>query len=161
LLRDINFSNKKMQYREANKSDINTIAQIRANEWGTAEYWNTRISGYMDCTHHPQQALMPRIIYLAIENETIVGFIAGHLTKRYECDGELEWIDVIREYRRNGIASELVRLLAKWFIEQNAFKICIDPGNITARQFYAKNGAEPLNEHWMVWKDINVVLAKQ
>jgi GNAT superfamily N-acetyltransferase len=150
-----------VQYREANKFDINTLAQIRANEWGTVKCWNTRISGYMDYTHHPQQALMPRIIYVAIKNEIIVGFIAGHLTKRYECDGELEWIDVISEHRRNGIASELVRLLAKWFIEKNAFKICIDPGNETARQFYAKNGAEALNEHWMVWKDINVVLAKQ
>jgi GNAT superfamily N-acetyltransferase len=126
------------------------------------ELLNTGTRAFQDIwiAHHPQQALMPRIIYVAIENETIVGFIAGHLTKRYECDGELEWIDVISKYRRNEIASELVRLLAKWFIEQNAFKICIDPGNITARQFYGKNGAEPLNEHWMVWKDINVVFEK-
>ena len=152
-----------MRYREANTLDIPVLAQIRANDWGTEEYWNTRISGYMDCKLHPQQALIPRIIYIASEIDTIVGFIAGHLTRRYEYDGELEWIDVIPEYRRKGIASALLGMLASWFVEQKALRVCVDvdPANITARHFYQRHGAEPLNKHWMIWKDINTILKKQ
>jgi hypothetical protein len=37
---------------------------------------------------------MPRVSYVAFEQGLIVGFIAGHLTRRYGCDGELEWINV-------------------------------------------------------------------
>lgn len=151
-----------IQYREADKFDIPAIAQIRARNWETEEYWNARISGYMDCQLHPQQALMPRIIYIASQADAIVGFIAGHLTKRYDCDGELEWIDVIQECRRSGIASELLQLLAAWFIEHKAVQICVDvdPANITAKHFYKKHGAKNLNRHWLVWEDINVALGK-
>lgn len=88
----------------------------------------------------------------------IIGFIAGHLTERFNCNGELEWINVIPAYRRSGIAFELLCLLASWFIEQKALKICVDVGSDAARQFYTKHGAENLNEHWLVWKDISVVL---
>ena len=38
---------------------------------------------------HPQQALPPRVIYVATEGDTLIGYVAGHLTRRYACDGEL------------------------------------------------------------------------
>jgi len=145
-------------FREAVTGDIPELAEIRAENWGTQEYWNHRISGYLDCTLHPQQALKPRIMYVALAKNMIVGFIAGHLTQRLGCDGELEWIDTRKEYQRKGIASELIRLLAKWFVLQKAFKICIDPGSEAAKEFYGKNGATMLNDHWMFWKDIRTVL---
>ena len=75
-----------------------------------------------------------------------------------ECSGELEWINVIPEYRRTGIAKAILCILAKWFIENNALKICVDPGNEIARNFYLKTGAENLNPHWMFWEDISIVL---
>jgi GNAT superfamily N-acetyltransferase len=151
-----------MHFREAGKSDIPAMARIRAARWETQEFWEKRISGYMDCEHHPQKALMPRVIYVACEGDSPVGFIAGHLTRRYECDGELEWIDVIDTRRRSGVASELLRLLAQWFAVQNARRICVnaDPANAAARSFYERHGAEPLNPHWLVWNDINIVLPK-
>ena len=141
-------------YRKATNLDIPGLAKIRSDDLETKEYWHKRISGYMSGTHNPQQALDPRIVYVACDNESIVGFVAGHLTKRYYCEGELEWINVIEGYQRRGIASELVRTLAKWFIEQKAYKICVDPGNEIARHFYKRNGAENLNTHWMFWRDI-------
>jgi ribosomal protein S18 acetylase RimI-like enzyme len=115
---------------------------------------------YLAREHHPQQALMPRILYVACEGDVPVGFIAGHLTRRYACEGELQWISVIREHRGSGVASELLRLLAAWFAEQHASRICVDvdPANLRARRFYTRHGAEPLNEHWLVWPDIRVVL---
>ena len=141
-------------YRPATKDDIPFLAAIRAKNWGDEEYWDQRITGYFNGAHHPQQALQPRILFVALDKDVIIGWIAGHLTRRLECDGELEWIDVIETYRRRGIASELVGVLAKWFIGQQVYKICVDPGNEIAREFYRKNGAGKLNEHWMYWEDI-------
>ncbi len=150
-------------YRQADKSDVPAMARIRAAEWESQEYWSARFSGYMDGKLHPQGALAPRVIYVAVEGDCLVGLIAGHLTRRYECDGELEWIDVIRERRRSGIASELLRRLAAWFGEQSASRICVDVdgGNVTARSFYRRHGAESLNRHWLVWDDIKVVLGER
>src|SRR5438309_4709694 len=47
-------------------------------------------------------------------------------SRRFACDGELEWINVDQERRGTDVASELLRLLAAWFVEQNAFRICVD-----------------------------------
>ncbi|MGH9731034.1 MAG: GNAT family N-acetyltransferase [Candidatus Acidiferrales bacterium] len=150
-------------YRLADKSDIPGMAYIRASEWETEEYWRVRISRYMDCEVHPQHALMPRVAYVALEDTAMVGFIAGHLTRRYACDGELEWINVILERRGSGIASELLRLLAAWFAEQKALRVCVDaePSNIAARRFYKRHGAADLNAHWLVWNDISAVLRNE
>jgi ribosomal protein S18 acetylase RimI-like enzyme len=149
-----------MHYKQAERSDIPAMARIRAAEWESEAYWNVRISRYLDCELHPQQALMPRIIYVASEGDCLVGFIAGHLTRRHACDGELEWINVIPECRGSGVAAGLLRLLAAWFVEQKALRICVnvDPANTAAQRFYRRHGAETLNEHWLVWNNINVVL---
>src|SRR5439155_322697 len=94
-----------VQYREGNKSDIDAIARIRASEWEAEEYWITRIMGYMDRKLHPQKALAPRVIYVALKNGSVIGFIARH--------------------------------------------------------FYARHGAEHLNEHWMVWNNIHALLREE
>jgi hypothetical protein len=86
-----------VHYKLVERSDIPAMARIRAAEWETEAYWNTRISRYLDCELHPQHALIPRVSYVASEGGCIVGFIAGHLTRRHACDGELEWINVIPE----------------------------------------------------------------
>jgi len=146
-------------YRTANKSDVPAMARIRAAEWGSDEYWRARISAYMNGAAHPQHALTPRVIYVAVIDSSVVGLIAGHLTRRYGCDGELQWIDVVRERRRKGIASELLVRLAQWFVQQKALRICVDlqPSNTGARTFYQNHGAEDLHRHWLVWNDISVV----
>jgi ribosomal protein S18 acetylase RimI-like enzyme len=151
-----------MQYREALNSDIPGMAHIRSLTWGTEDYWSSRIAGYLDGKLHPQQALAPRVIYVAEQGDTLVGLIDGHLTRRYDCNGELEWIDVAPEHRGSGVALELLRLLAAWFVEQKASRICVDcdPENAAAQKFYRRHGAETLNKHWLVWDDIKIVLAK-
>jgi GNAT superfamily N-acetyltransferase len=143
-------------YRKVDKSDIPAMARIRAAEWGEEEYWRVRISQYLDCDLHPRHALMPRVIYVALEGNSLVGFIAGHLTRRYACDGE---INVIPARRRSGISSELLRRLGAWFTGQKASRVCVDvdAANTTARRFYMRHGAEKLNEHWLVWNDISVM----
>jgi ribosomal protein S18 acetylase RimI-like enzyme len=147
-------------YRQAGPSDIPGMARLRALKRGTAEYWTDLISRYFDGEHNPQHALASRVGYVAREGETVVGFIAGQLTRRYACDGELQWIFVDPESREHGVASELLRLLANWFVEQNAFKVCVDvdPSNTAAHRFYKKRGAVDLNSHWLVWNDIRTVV---
>ncbi len=147
-----------MIIREAVPSDTADLARIRAAEWGSEQYWTQRIAGYIEGRLHPQKALALRVVFVALENDVIIGFAAGHLTRRFDCEGELEWIDVVRERRRQGIGSELVRILAKWFAEQHAKRVCVDPGNSSARQFYARLNAQNLNQHWMFWPDISRVL---
>ncbi len=152
-----------VDYREAGKGDVPAMARIRVEEWETHEYWVERISGYLEGELHPQHALAPRVAYVAVEGDSVIGFIAGHLTRRYNCEGELEWINVISEYRGRGVALELLRRLAGWFVEQRASRICVnvDPANQAARSFYLRNGAEELNPHWLVWNDIGVVLSQK
>jgi GNAT superfamily N-acetyltransferase len=82
------------------------------------------------------------------------------LHNRLQCEGELEWIDVSADSRRNGIATILLRKLAAWFVEHDAFKICVNcaPDNKVAENFYIKNGAVRLSEYWLIWNDIRMIL---
>jgi Acetyltransferases len=148
-------------YREAGEADLDQLARIRARDWGSEQYWCERIQGYMKGTLNPQQSLAPRVVLVALQDSRMVGFIAGHLTWRYDCDGEVEWINVIPEERRTGVAGELLRLLASWFAGQQAKRICVDvdPENARARAFYRKHGAQDLNPHWLVWPDITLLVA--
>jgi predicted N-acetyltransferase YhbS len=146
--------------RTAEPADIPAMASIRAREWETEPYWQNRITRYLAGELSPQKALAPRIAFVAVDDDEVVGLIAGHLTHRFQCDGELEWIDTIESRRRQGIAGSLLRPLAEWFEQQNALKICVDPGNVIARAFYSRYGAQPLNQHWMFWPDIREITAR-
>jgi ribosomal protein S18 acetylase RimI-like enzyme len=143
-------------YREAQNTDIPVMAEIRAADWGTEEYWRVRIFQYLTHQLHPKEALEPRISFVCAERESVVGLIAGHLTRRFGCDGELEWISVRPQYRGCGIASELLRQLGGWFAALGAFRVCVDvePSNEAAQRFYRYHGADDLKPHWMIWKDI-------
>ena len=149
-----------VRYRRARQRDLSAMAEIRAGDWGTQEYWKERILQYLTHKLHPRDALRPRVAFVCVERKRIVGLIAGHLTRRFGCDGEVEWISVLPECRRQGVASGLLRRLAKWFVAHHAKRICVDvkPSNQVARSFYAGHGAHDLKPHWMVWKDIRSAL---
>jgi ribosomal protein S18 acetylase RimI-like enzyme len=153
----------KVEYRRARRSDIPAMAEIRAGDWGTKEYWRQRILQYLTHELYPREALRPRVSFVCIEHKRIVGLIAGHLTRRFGCGGELEWISIRPQYRGRGIASELLRRLAEWFVAHDAQCVCVDvePSNQVAQRFYARHGAENLKPHWMVWKDIRDVVEVQ
>ncbi|HZD31275.1 MAG TPA: GNAT family N-acetyltransferase [Candidatus Angelobacter sp.] len=152
-----------MLYRQARRSDIPAMAEIRAADWGTEEYWRVRILAYLMHELHPKGALPPRISYVCVESGNVVGLIAGHLTRRFGCDGELEWISIRPPYRGRGIAFELLRRLSMWFVKHNAMRICVDvePSNELARRFYNRHGADDLKPHWMIWKDIRQLVEVQ
>jgi GNAT superfamily N-acetyltransferase len=139
------------------------MARIRAASWGFEEYWTTRIGDYLRGELHPKHALAPRVAYVATNGDTVVGLVAGHLTTRHGCDGELEWVDIAGDHRRKGIAYGLLRKLAAWFVKHDANKVCVDvqPENTTARAFYAKHGAVELNRRWMVWNRMDDVAGRK
>ena len=105
-----------------------------------------------------QQALAPRVMWMAEDDGAPIGYIAGHLTRRFGCDGELHWIYVVREHRGTEVASELLRRLAAWLVERSAPRVCVDVGDEQAGRFYKRHGAEDLAKHWLVWNDIGTVL---
>jgi|SRR5580658_3235550 ribosomal protein S18 acetylase RimI-like enzyme len=143
-------------YRPATLLDVSAIAQLRPEPLGNAPDWDYRLAAYLSGEFNPRQALPTRVIIVAEQDDEIIGFIAGHLTRRFHCQGELQWINVSAALRRQGVATELLRELAGWFAAHNAHHICVDakPRNADARAFYIHNGAEPLNDHWMVWPNI-------
>lgn len=61
-----------------------------------------RWKGYMLREHHPQKAKLPRTVYKACLEGEIVGYVAGHLTERFGCEGELQSIYILREHQRRG-----------------------------------------------------------
>jgi ribosomal protein S18 acetylase RimI-like enzyme len=71
----------------------------------------------------------------------------------------VQWIHTASESRRIGVASELLRLLAKWFVEQKALKVCVDvdPSNTAGLKFYQRHDAVDLVPHWLFWNDIRSV----
>jgi GNAT superfamily N-acetyltransferase len=116
------------------------------------------MSRYLAGEHHPQQALPPRVMFIADEPGQALGYIAGHLTRRFACDAELQWIYVRRDRRGSDAAAGLLRVLARWFLERGARRVCVDVGDARAGRFYQKHGARRLDRHWMVWDDVGVVL---
>jgi ribosomal protein S18 acetylase RimI-like enzyme len=110
-------------YRPATLLDVAAMAQIRSEHWGHAPDWELRLASYMSGEHHPRHALLPRVVIVAEQDDEVIGFIAGHLTRRFHCDGELQWINVSAPQRRQGVATEMLRELAGWFTAYNAHRI--------------------------------------
>lgn len=143
-------------YRPATLLDVSAMAQLHPEPLGNAPDWDYRLAAYLSGEFNPRQALHPRVMIVAELDDEVIGFIAGHLTRRYHCQGELQWINVSAALRRQGVATELLRELAGWFAAHNALHICVDakPRNADARAFYTRNGAEPINDHWLEWHNI-------
>lgn len=148
-----------VHYRKADLADVPSVARLRreGEAGGDSE---ARMLRYLAGEHHPQHALLPRAMWIALDCASPIGYVAGHLTRRFNCDGELQWIYVAPEHRKTHVESALLRFLAECFVENRARRICVDIGDDRARPFYRRHGAVDLNRHWMVWQDISRVLER-
>lgn len=155
-----------MTIRAATPGDIPAMAAIRAVEWQTPRFWEERIGGYLAGTYHPQQALAERAVFVAEaagpegRGAEVVGFVAGHRTRRFECDGELQWINTAKSHQGQGIAGQLLLAQAGWFVEQAAYRVCVNVAqeNDAARSLYTHRGAQPFGDFWMLWPDIRILI---
>jgi GNAT superfamily N-acetyltransferase len=149
-------------FRAATSADVAAMAQCRLTD-PAAGAADSRMAAYFDGQHHPQQALLPRVGYVALGGDAVVGYIAGHRTTRHGCAGEVQYLFVAPAYRRRGIAAALLRRLAGWFGEQGAAKVCVnvDLDSPAALPFYVRQGASAVNRYWYVWEDIGIVLAAE
>lgn len=131
------------------------MAAIRALEWETEAFWISRIGAYLRKEHSPQLALSSRAAFTAADGTTVVGFVAGHGTRRFGCAGELQWINVTPERRGQGIAALLIAAMGEWFARNAPGRICVNvgPDNVAARNLYRRFGAVRLSDYWMVWED--------
>ena len=149
-----------IQIQRATVADASRMTECRSGdqEAGPAD---ARMADYLDGRHHPQKALAGRAAFLATADGDVAGYIAGHLTRRFACEGELQYLYVAPAFRRSGIASMLLQELSRWFGEQGAARICVDVNDDSpgARPFYASLGAQPLRPHWMFWPNIQTTLS--
>jgi GNAT superfamily N-acetyltransferase len=145
-------------YREAAPADVAAMAWCRAAD-PLAGPADVRMAAYFRGQHHPQHALLPRAGFVAIVDAAVIGYIAGHLTQRFDCQGELQYLYVAPAYRRSGVARNLFGRLAAWFGEQQALRVCVnvDEDSHGARPFYVSMSATDLCPHWMEWQDITSV----
>ena len=148
-----------IDYREALVSDVPAMARSRQAD-PEIHSADARMEAYFNCTHHPQRALPPRVGFVATVGGEVVGYIAGHLTERFDCSGEVQYLFVSSPYRRMGVATRLLELLAGWFTAKQASRVCVDVNDDSpaARPFYESTGASVLRPHWMVWDDVGELL---
>ena len=149
-----------VSYRVATARDAARMGEARrSGDWREGAE-ATVMERYLMGEHHPRDALVPRVALLAEQGADVVGFIAGHLTRRFGCTAELQWIYVAAAQRGKGVADVLLRHLATWCLGQGARHVCVNVAeeNARARGFYARNGAQILRPHWMHWPDIGEVL---
>src|SRR5207244_472536 len=78
-------------FRIATAADVPTMATCRLTD-PSAGPADSRMTAYFNGRHHPQLALMPRTGYVALADEVVIGYIAGHLTTRHGCAGELQYL---------------------------------------------------------------------
>jgi ribosomal protein S18 acetylase RimI-like enzyme len=144
-----------LQIHLASESDIPDLASLR----GGGDRLEHAMRGYLAGTYSPSFALDTRRVLVARLNGQFAGYISGHRTTRYDCDGELQWLNVAEEFRGQGVADELIRQLFGWFVTESIFRVCVDvsPENLVARRFYSRHGATELNPHFLVWADIRSI----
>ena len=120
------------------------------------EAMDSRVAAYLEGRHHPQKAMLPRVAYAAFSGGDVIGYIAGHRTNRFGYDGEVQYLYVASAYRRQGIATSLLRMLAGWFAQEGIERVCVNVNvdSPAAAPFYSSRGAIPLNRYWYGWEKL-------
>jgi hypothetical protein len=79
--------NRRRPFPVATRTDVAAMGQRRLTD-AAAGPADSRMAAYFNGQHHPQQALLPRVGYVALAGNTVVGYIAGHRTARHACASE-------------------------------------------------------------------------
>jgi len=79
------------------------------------------------------------------------------------CEGEVQYLYVAPGARRRGVASQLLRLLGKWFDDRGIRRVCVnaDVDSPGATPFYVATRARFVNRHWYIWDDIRTLASPE
>jgi GNAT superfamily N-acetyltransferase len=114
--------------------------------------WNTYFN-----KQSPASAKPERIVYKAVIDGQIIGYIAGHLTTRYDMDAEIQSFYVLKEHQQAGAGSKLFESLLSWLATQNATSLCVGIDDKNPYQaFYLKYSGKHLNPHLICWEDVDL-----
>jgi len=135
----------------ATLNDLPAMCRLRAEYQGHLLEWEPRIAAYMIGQLTPAFGLEPRAVFVAVDDNEVVGFIAGHLSKRFHCHGEIYWLNVQADRRGHRIADQLLAALFDWFAQHDATRLCIEvpPSNESARKLLARHNAQSIGPLWL------------
>jgi len=104
----------------------------------------------------PQTSKRARIVYKAMSQDRIVGYLAGHLTTRFNLDAEIQSFYILKSHQRQGLGTTLLKQFAAWLQSNHATSLCVGiaPEN-QYKAFYLKHKGQYINDHWIYWADIN------
>ncbi|MCW3090437.1 MAG: family N-acetyltransferase [Ferruginibacter sp.] len=135
------------------KSIPECVEDIEIDYQSTKYRWQTYFKG-----ESPNGSKSGRLILKAEIGDKIVGFIAGHLTTRYEKDAEIQSFYVLKEYQRKRIGTDLFHTLTGWMMEQGVRSLCVGFALENKYQaFYLKKGGRYLNPHWICWDNLEEI----
>ncbi len=148
-----------MQIREAQPSDLETIAQLHAQSWRTA-YRGMLSDAYLDGELvADRRALWQQrfnaptanqtITVAEIDNKTIVGLACAFGDHDARWGTLLENIHVAQGYKGAGIGAQLVVHIAEWCSRTHASDVMhlwVLAPNIAAQSFYKRLGASPVEQ---------------
>lgn len=142
-----------MQYRPATSADAEAVARLHADSWRRAyrgiysdEFldgdlvgerlgvWRKRLEG-----PKPNQ-----FVCLAETNGELAGFVCGFADDDQTWGSLVDNLHVQIDFRRTGIARELMRLAAEWFAANanaSGVYLWVLEDNTGARRFYERIGA--------------------
>ena len=128
-------------------NDFEIDFEARCRQWKT--YFNKT---------SPQSSKPERIVYKAMVENKIVGYISGHLTTRYDKDAKIQSFYILKEFQRTGLGITLLKKFIGWLDTKNAKSLCVGFHEKNKYQaFYLKHGGQYLNPHWIYWDDINQI----
>ncbi|MBA4293072.1 hypothetical protein C0431_08880 [bacterium] len=136
----------------AQPEDTQFLASLRSGGYQLEQ----TMLGYLEGSYSPRFAQGDRAVFVAWFETQRAGYVAGHRTTRFGCEGELQWLNVAEAFRGKGVADALIQRVLDWFLSNSIFKVCVnvDPDNIAGRKVYFRNGASELDSHWLIWLDL-------
>lgn len=153
-----------MEIRKAKKEDMKDIQNLRyllgkyekdlglnivVPEWAYTEVGEKDFNYFLN----------DQYIFVATENNKIVGFITGEILKKkawYNVQlGEINNIFVLKEYRQKGIGKKLIETIINSFKEEGITNIQLYTfsNNTDAIKFYEKIGFKKYNVQMLYEKD--------
>lgn len=120
-----------------------------------------RWSGYIAGTRHPRLAKPKRVVFLASDKESVIGYIGCHHAQREQCgedwqsDAELQQIYILKTYQRRGIGTHLFSMMVDWlrFGGMNSLVVGYHETN-PYRAFYFKMGGKEVSPGLCHWDDL-------